>query len=167
MVSENIGTCSINKNVVHFNFVAKGTFILGETLARVLGAKIVIADEKIGGANVVRKIIPTTPDVYKCQNKINMTYMHPRYVMVYANIMQPVLVAGEYRKLLRISPIENTELDFITKYFRHKEYSRLENTVIDTIHIVLASHDGRRINFGSPQNVVVNLEFTNHADDEL
>ena len=168
MVSENIGTCFINnKNVLNFSFAAKGTFILGETLARLLGAKIVIADEKIGGANVVRKIIPTTPDVYKCQNKINMSYLHPRYVMVYANIMQPVLVAGEYRKLLRISPIENTELDFITKYFRHKEYSRLENTIIDNIHIILASHDGRRIHFGSPQNVVINLEFTNHADDEL
>jgi len=168
LVSANIGSCLIDdKNIAQFNFTTKGTLLVGETLAHVIGMKTSFDSEKIQNARIVKKIITNPLNTFKCDYKFNIAYMHPRYIMVYSNIIKPVLVAGEYRKLIRISPIENTELDFVTKYFRHKEFCNLENTLIDSIQIILASHDGRRISFGSPQDVIINLEFNNHADDQV
>ena len=93
---------------------------------------------------------------------MNIGYNDPKYIMVYSNIVQPKLVGGEYRKLLRITPIEDNDLNYITHYFKHKEFCELENSLIDTVEITLATHDGRQVNFASDQDVIVNLEFSNY-----
>lgn len=159
--TNHIGKCSYSKTLT-IEFSKKCNLYIGETLSHVLGNATNFVEAKLRDANV--SMITALPGsmTYTFPNKFNLSYMHPKYIMIYANIIKPVLVAGEYRKLLRIAPVHQTELDYVTTYFRHKEYCDLENTVLDGIEIIIASHDGRRIYFASQQNVVVNLEFSNY-----
>ena len=156
-----IGKCSYNKTL-SIQFSRPGNMYIGETLSHVLGNEIKFVETKLRDANV--SMIAAVPGKmnYTFPGKLNISYMHPKYIMIYANIIKPVLVAGEYRKLLHIAPIHQTDLDYVTTYFRHKQYCELENSVLDAIEIIIASHDGRRIYFGSQQDVVVNLEFSNY-----
>ena len=163
--SNGLGNADIENDHAKISLTKNGKLVFGESVARILGyrGKLSKMDNDI---NVLSIDSPTT-DFYRFDSKINIEHFHPKYIMVYASIIQPVLVAGEYRKLLRISPVERQEVAYVTNYFRHKEFTKLENTFIDTIEIILASHDGRKICFGSSQDVVVNLEFSNHSDDYL
>lgn len=165
LTSNNIGTASFDNEFVLINITKTGILVFGESIARVLGyrGKLSKTDNDIA----VFSIDSSTVNSHKFDNKINIEYYHPKYIMVYTSVIQPVLVAGEYRKLLRISPVERQEVAYVTNYFRHKEFTKLENTFIDTIEIILASHDGRKICFGSSQDVIINLEFSNHSDDYL
>jgi len=160
LTRNNIGVASVTNGILKINFSKSGTAIFGESLARVLGSRGTLAQLNVG-----QNVLSITENTHTFENKIDLDYYHPKYIMVYASIIRPILVAGEYRKLLRISPVEKQEVAYITNYFRHKEFTRLENSTIDTIEIILAAHDGRRICFSSPQDVTVNLEFSNHADD--
>lgn len=159
---EGIGNMSIVNNYVNLQTSITGKFIMGESLAHVLGHKgplFLYNDMQVATIDA-----PTATTIV-FQSKVNLEYLHPKYIMVYTNVIQPIPVAGEYRKLLRISPIERQEVSYITNYFRHKEFTGLESTYIDSVEIILASHDGRKICFGSTQDVVINLEFSNHSSD--
>jgi hypothetical protein len=49
--------------------------------------------------------------------------------------------------------------EFVITEFHHKEYLELQNTEISEIEIELRGHDGTHIEFGYPQNLILNLEF--------
>lgn len=163
--AKSFGSATLENDFVNINLSKTGNLVFGESIARVLGhtGSLTRMDDKVN----VLSIDSSLTSSYKFGSKINIEYFYPKYIMVYSNIIQPVLVAGEYRKLLRISPVEKQEVAYVTNYFRHKEFTKLENTFIDTIEIVLASHDGRKICFGSSQDVIINIEFSNHSDDYL
>ena len=150
-----LGSCDTLRDTVRITPIVFGKLQLGLTLARILGDSI----------STVCEYDMKPGQSHSFNGKINLNYMAPKYIMVYASIVRPILVGGEYRKLIRISPIEKTELAYSTNYFRHKEFVKIENTLIDNVHIILASHDGKKICFGTPQDVIVNLEFSNHLDE--
>jgi hypothetical protein len=83
---------------------------------------------------------------------------------MYADFISPVILAGEYHKLLRIIPIRDSKTGFVITEFRHKAYYELQNTEIKEISIELRAHDGELINFKSKQNIILNLLFTNYVD---
>lgn len=163
--SNNFGTAIIENEHTKISLTKTGKLVFGASIARILGYRGELS--KMDNDISVLSVDSPTTDFYRFDSKINIEYFYPKYIMVYASIIQPVLVAGEYRKLLRISPVERQEVAYVTNYFRHKEFTKLENTFIDTVEIILASHDGRKICFGSSQDVMVNLEFSNHSDDYL
>ena len=155
------GSCSYTKTL-DITFRQNGYFYVGEALANVLGFSGTF-ERHLHNANMAKIQIRPEQLTYSFPRKFQLNYYHPKYLMVYANIIQPIVVAGEYRKLLRISPVESSTVAYVTKYFRHKEFNRLETTIIDVIEIIVASHDGRRIYFGSTQDIVLNLEFAKNV----
>jgi len=162
------GSCEITDGIVTLSSMENkaGVIYIGYTLAKILGFHGEWDDDltTTKGAHIVKIVMASTGMGYRFQNRIDLSYTKPRYIMIYVDIIKPILVAGDYRKLIRISPIEESDLDYVTKYFRHKEFCDLENTLIESINVVLASHDGRQIYFSSNQDVIVNLEFSNHSD---
>ena len=168
-----IGTCKIEYKNFIMQIQQPGKFILGYDLAMILGYGEHIGGIGLsGGQKLVSLSFGADTDstkkswenriIFKFPYTMNIGYNDPKYIMVYSNIVQPKLVGGEYRKLLRITPIEDNDLNYITHYFKHKEFCELENSLIDTVEITLATHDGRQVNFASDQDVIVNLEFSNY-----
>jgi len=162
--SNDIGTFELDEGLVRLKVTKTGQFFIGYTLAKILGFDDVWHPEKLENAHVANFKLDANA-TYKFQTRFNIDYAKPKYIMIYADIIKPVLVAGEYKKLIRISPVEHSDLDYITNYFRHKEFCSLENTLVDSINIVLASHDGRQMYFTGMQDVIINLEFSNHPNN--
>jgi len=161
MVTNNIGECQQTKTeVLGFTFNRPCDMYLSESLMNILGHIGSLENEKINGVKVCKIAACETSCMVIFKNKIDVTYLYPKYLMVYANFIKPKIVGGVYRKLLRIAPISQSELDYTTTHFRNKEYCGLESQILNELEIIIASHDGRRICFQSPQNVVVNLELS-------
>ncbi|MCZ2207701.1 hypothetical protein [Cylindrospermopsis raciborskii] len=163
-----IGSCVLELNKIVFTFKKRGRMITDSFVSRLLGI-IPTSDP-----NVKKSYITdiTNIPVESFENSatgthtttlpysVALNYSQPNYLMIYSNIVKPVVIGGEYKKLLRICPIVESQLEFTTEYFKHKEYCELENSHIDTIEIVLASHDGELINFKDTHDVIVNLQFS-------
>lgn len=160
-----IGTCSINYNRLTLSVRTRGTIIFATFVAKVLGLNKRITKEvpyilKFSGLPEGEtgdfKVI--------AEDKIDLIYLQPNYIMMYSNLVKSTVVGGEYTQLLRISPIKDTNLDYVIMEFKHKEFYDLQNFEINTIEIELRAHDGNYINFVSSQDVIINLEFSNYQE---
>lgn len=100
---------------------------------------------------------------YKFSDQININYFKPNYIMLYANFITPTQIGGEYRKIMRIIPIINTEQKYTISEFKFKEQYKLQNSEMSILQLELRAHDGSYINFGSEKDIIVNLEFSNYV----
>ena len=99
------------------------------------------------------------------QNIMNLNFLRPSYILVYANIVTKSIIGGTMSNILRVVPVKsNSDERYAITDFKHKDYYTLQNTEIDSIEINLRSHDGLPINFASFQDTIVNLEFSNYLD---
>ena len=98
-------------------------------------------------------------------NPINVNALRPNYIIAYTNFIESTIIGGIYSKILRVIPVSSKEKGYIISDFKHKEFLELQNTEISEIEIVLRSHDGAYIYFGTNEEVILNLEFT--TDDEI
>ena len=93
---------------------------------------------------------------------MNINYYQPDYMLAYCNIVQPTIIGGEYKNILRMIPISKDKDDkYLIHEFQSKNFLPLLNTEITEIEINLRSHDGSLLNFSQKDDIIINLEFSN------
>lgn len=95
-----------------------------------------------------------------CSRFIDVDYFKPKYMMVYANFVSPSIVGGKYLNLLKVIPLTEQKTSMVLKEFKSKDFYEILYTDIKEIEIQLRSHDGELLNFLSPHDVLVNIEFS-------
>ena len=117
---------------------------------------IIVRGESISFVN------PTENDVtLKMVRSMNINILKPHYMMIYTDVIKPIIVGSTYSKLLRVIPIEHSEnYDYKVQDFRHRENHELENTLLKTIHVEIRSHTGELINFAEGKQIHLNLLFS-------
>ena len=104
---------------------------------------------------------PSNEDIeIPMNNSFNIDYLKPKYMMLYADFIQPSIVGESYSKLLKIIQIPNNNANYHTDEFQHQETHSLENTLIKTMHFEIRSHTGELINFADSKNIFLNLLFS-------
>ena len=169
---KNIGSAYIKEETLHFYFDRNCILIIGNYLLRILGFTHTsdMANFRnysifpIRNTSSKEYIINEEKIVFCFQDPINLNLLDAKYICMYANFISPVILAGEFHKLLRIIPIRETKTGFVITEFKHKDFYELQNTEIKEIAIELRAHDGELINFKSKQNIILNLLFTNKID---
>ena len=101
-----------------------------------------------------------TPLFYRT---VNMEYLRPCYLMVYANIIDHSVVGSQYIKLLRIVPIHRQN-GYDLHEFKQAEYHGLEFTYFDSIKIEIRDHAGELVNFIN-KKVSLNIRFSRNESD--
>jgi len=61
---------------------------------------------------------------------------------------------------MRIVPIVDSKFQYVLSEFKHRDYYELENYELNIIEVQLRSHDGKFINFGGGQDIILDLEFS-------
>lgn len=166
-----IGSCALQDNKIVFSIKKRGRMITDSFVSKILGIAPTVErttrsyiTDFMNIPDTLFERSPTGLYVKSLVHSISLDYSQPNYLMVYSNIVRPVVIGGEYKKILRVVPIVKSELEFTTEYFKHKEFCKLENNHIDTIDVILASHDGELINFKDGHDVIINLEFSTHFE---
>lgn len=165
----NIGRCELNLNRLTLFVQTQGTLIFSNFLAKIFGLnrrsikEVPLILKFFEGAQY--EYVEET-DEFKvvAEDKIDLSFLKPNYIMMYSNLVKSTVVGGEYTQLLRIAPIKDTDLDYVITEFKHKEFYDLQNFEISTIEIELRAHDGQFINFASSQDIILNLEFSNYQE---
>ena len=92
---------------------------------------------------------------------MDLNILKPNYMMIYMDIIKPIIVGNTYSKLLRVVPYQHLEnCDYNVQDFRHRENHPLENTLLKTIHVEIRSHTGELINFAEGKHIHMNLLFS-------
>lgn len=105
---------------------------------------------------------PTEHDVViRMMKLMDVNILKPNYMMIYMDIIKPIIVGNTYSKLLRVVPYQHSEnCDYNVQDFRHRENHPLENTLLKTIHVEIRSHTGELINFAEGKHIHMNLLFS-------
>lgn len=91
---------------------------------------------------------------------INIDYLRPNYLMVYANVIDHCIVGSQYIKLLRIVPVNlYNGNSYQLHEFPQTEYHGLESTYFDSIKIDIRDHAGELVNFIG-KKITLNLHFS-------
>jgi hypothetical protein len=98
--------------------------------------------------------------VIKCEGEMNLEYLKPNYMILYADFVSPTIIGGKYSSILRVVPIKHSEKGYILHEFKHTSYLELNNTELMELEIQLKTHDGEFINFANNQNIILNIQFT-------
>ena len=109
----------------------------------------VIISASAQGSKLVLKNPPADIDLF------------PNDLYIYASIVEPTVVVGEYRRLLRIIPLPHNEKDQnITVEFPTIEFHSLSELKPKVLHFEIVTIDGRPAEpFNSGENVYLNLQF--------
>lgn len=172
----NFGEVTLSSdNKLSIKFYKTGTFIVSNNILRVLGynekinLKGYTTEITIDSSNSNLQIIqpensPTVVYILSFGSPINLEVLRPNYIIAYTNFIESSIIGGIYSKILRVIPITNTDKGFVITEFKHKEYLELQNTEISELEVVLRAHDGEYVNFGTQEDIILNLEFTNSPD---
>lgn len=158
-------TSSDYEPTLEFKFEKEGYFILPEHVCRVIGYG---SEDFINGRK--RFEIKFKPNEDRCylrmSTALNLNYYRPNYIMMYSNIVEPTPVNGELTNLIKVFQIFQNEKHTLYE-FKHFEYTRLLNDIVDVIKIELRTHTGELVKFEkkSTTNVIVNLLFSNYDDE--
>ena len=165
------GSISLSEDYkLSITFKKSGSFIASNNLLRVFGynEKINYSDNAtevaINKQNpniIVNGTGESETYTLKFGSPINEEILKPNYMIAYTNFIKSSIIGGIYSKILRVIPLTNKEKGFVINEFKHNEYLELQNTEISEIEIILRSHDGEYVNFGTEDDVILNLEFTN------
>lgn len=96
-------------------------------------------------------------------NYPNLRYFHPKYLMVYLNILNPSLVGGEFLKILKVLPIKYSNTLFYIEEVENKDYITLQNNLLSILEFEIRGHDGQFISFPKDRHILLNLEITNKS----
>lgn len=99
--------------------------------------------------------------ILECDEYPNLTYLHPKYLMIYLNVLNPSLVGGEFLKILKILPIKYSHTLFYIEDIDSKDYISLQNNVLNVLEFEIRGHDGEFICFPDNYNVLLNLKLSN------
>ena len=175
----------ISPNKVRLKFSKPGTFWVSNNVLQVLGynewinlednatkieiharsqiLKVQTKDGETKDSESEDDLIVTKEEyILDFHNPINLEFLKPNYVFVYANFVESSIIGGKYSKILRVFPLQNKDKGFVITEFKHNEYLELQNTDISEMEIEIRSHDGQYINFATNEDIILNLEFTNH-----
>lgn len=95
---------------------------------------------------------------------INLEFLRPYYLMVYASIIDHCIVGSQYIKLLRISPVNRYNGNSYELHeFPRAEFHGLESTYFDSIKIEIRDHSGDLVNF-IDKKLSLNLHFSNEQN---
>lgn len=168
-LQNNIGNCKIIPGrKIQFNILARGDLVFGNLIASVLGFT--------NNETTLGRDFAPSPRFFSVKDEgshsnifhligeedINIHLLMPEYMMIYSNIIQAHIVGGEYKKMLRLADMKQTNLNYTMTEFENKEFYNLETHNIDVIEVSLCAHDGQFINFATSQDVILNLEFSNY-----
>ena len=168
-----IGSAKIKDETLSFYFERNCVLVIGNYLLRILGFTAIDDISSYRNFTIFpirfnssKSYIQSNQSsiIFTFQDPISLNLLDAKYICMYADFISPVILAGEYHKLLRIIPIRDSKTGFVITEFRHKAYYELQNTEIKEISIELRAHDGELINFKSKQNIILNLLFTNYID---
>lgn len=115
---------------------------------------------KIGGAGIFDTQI-VAPFKF---GEINLSYFIPKYLMIYADFINPSLMGGNLLKILKIIPVSESPNNYVLYEIENKEYLELQNNILDTLQFEIRGHDGNLINFVTSYDVLLNLELTNNPN---
>lgn len=166
MQTNTLGNCTFLDGYIHLNFTKLGRLAISNLAAKVLGfnGKNVQGNQFFNCSDTTSPNFKNGQYILKPENKPDLSYLHPNYMLIYSNIVKSTIVGGEYAKILRIAPLVNTDLDYAITEFRNKERYELDLREVRTIEIMLCSHDGEPIDFVTTQDVIINLEFSNYTE---
>lgn len=168
----NFGEVVVNSNsIISLKFWQKSVFIVSNNLLRVLGyneelnlndnATAIVIDDTNSNLIIGKNGDGTENFTLVLNKPINLDALRPNYMIAYTNFIESSIIGGIYSKILRVIPVSNADKGYIISDFKHKEFLELQNTEISEIEIVLRSHDGEYVNFGTKEDIILNLEFTN------
>lgn len=166
MEGQDLGKCTLIDGYITLSFAKLGKLAISSLTAKVLGFN----GKNIGGKQFFNCSDISSPNfqdgqyILKADNLPDIGYLHPNYMLIYSNIVKSTIVGGQYAKLLRIAPLVMTDLDYTITEFKSKERYQLDLSEVKTIEIALCSHDGELIDFSSPHDTIVNLEFSNYSE---
>lgn len=104
----------------------------------------------------------TGPDIAIVFNGTpNLRYLHPKYLIIYSNILNPSLIGGDFSKILKVVPVKYTESSFHIEEMENKDYITLQNNVLHILEFEIRTHDGSFVRYPESSNVLLNLELTN------
>lgn len=159
-VVEKIGANEYEPSL-EFKFHREGFFTLTEHACRVLGYG---AEDFIYGKK--RWEIKFKPNDnfarLKMSYGINTKYYRPNYILAYSNIVEPTPINAEMTNILKVFQVSGDNTHMLYE-FKHLEYHRLLNDIVDEIRIELRTHTGEYVRFEkrSTSEVIVNFLFSN------
>jgi hypothetical protein len=161
---------------LHFTFMEPGLFVFPHTLAKMLGFQVDSEKRKqiyiVSSIEEENSFVTFNPEkmtkhkldannecLVKCENYMNLDYLKPNYIILYASFISPSIVGSKYSQILRVVPIKPKLQEYVLHEFKHKEYFELQNTELSELRLELRSHDGEFINFANEKDVILNVEF--------
>lgn len=165
-----------NKNRLKINLkLTTALIVMSESVAGILGYNvdfsnnqpqtytITFADTTLMKGEIDRNELGEY--TYTFPNIVNVTYLHPNYMVLYSSIVKETIIGETYAKILRIIPIDDDSTSNKIKEFKHQEYYDLQNTDITEIEFQLRTHDGKYVNFATKEHVILNLVFSSYQSD--
>ena len=152
----------LNSKSDHLAFTQPGDYMMSYSFLQIMGASRLTRKKN---SPYYYFNIPTqqkTAKKIKFDRPMNINYYQPDYMLAYCNIVQPTIIGGEYKNILRMIPISKDKDDkYLIHEFQSKNFLPLLNTEITEIEINLRSHDGSLLNFSQKDDIIINLEFSN------
>ena len=102
---------------------------------------------------------PPTRKNISFEEAILLQDYYPHFIMVYCSAIVPTFVAGNFRPILSILPLEKQKAEYASYFIENLNFVPLNTTFLDKLQFTLTSHDGNLINFVSPLDVILHLKI--------
>ena len=150
----------LTKDSVQISFTQPGDYQLSYAFLKILGCSKEYFRKSM--PYYYLNVQPGKSKTIKFEKPMNINYYQPDYMLAYCNIVQPTIIGGEFKNILRMIPISKDKDDkYLIHEFQTKNFFPLLNTEITEIEINLRSHDGKLLNFAQKDDVIINFEFSN------
>ena len=146
-----------------FNLTYPGLYIISNNFGKIMGFKD--WDKLPTGGTTSYNVIKHFHLTLDLVKPINVNYFQPDYMIAYCSIVQPTIIGGAYKNILRMIPLLKDKKDqdkYVIHEVKNKTFLPLTNTEVNEIEINLRSHDGLLLSFQGDEDIIVNLEFSNN-----
>ena len=100
-----------------------------------------------------------TQDEYQVKRPINLDLYHPRYALVYNNIIEDSIVDNNYYKILKTIYFENSDSKWKTITYKNDEYKKVNEKNPLYLEFMLRLPSGDEVEFENTEDeVVINLK---------
>ena len=100
---------------------------------------------------------------YTFGKEVNLNALKPHLMIVYCNIVKPVIFGDNNLNILRVLSVPEGEekTGVVLQEFQNKHFLELSNTEMTEIEINFRTQDGELIEFHGDSDIILNLEFSN------
>ena len=100
---------------------------------------------------------------YTFGKEVNLNALKPHLMIVYCNIVKPVIFGDDNLNILRVLSVPEGEekTGVVLQEFQNKHFLELSNTEMTEIEINFRTQDGELIEFHGDSDIILNLEFSN------